>query len=83
MAVNSHASEPLSTASDRGHSLVAGLMHFGARAFGRVNSVVRSLQTARMVSTLSAMSDQQLAECGTSRADIRRHADTLMARDGR
>ncbi|WP_370399241.1 DUF1127 domain-containing protein [Sulfitobacter sp. JB4-11] len=36
---------------------------------------------ARMLSTLSSMSDHQLAQIGISRSDIPKYAETLMVDD--
>lgn len=54
---------------------IAMLAGIGAKA----HAVLRSLQTARMASTLSNMSDGQLAQIGISRSDILKYAETLMA----
>ena len=42
-------------------------------------SVLRALQTARMMSVLANMSDQQLASIGISRSEIPQYAEKLIA----
>lgn len=47
--------------------------------FGRgAKSTLTTLQTARMMSVLSDMSDQQLAQIGISRSDIPEYAERLI-----
>lgn len=50
------------------------LARLGAKAHG----VLKTLQMARMLSTLADMSDHQLAQIGISRADIPKYAEELM-----
>ncbi|WP_390910354.1 DUF1127 domain-containing protein [Pseudosulfitobacter sp. SM2401] len=57
--------------------LISLLATFGAKA----NAALRTLQVARMMSTLSSMSDIQLAQIGISRSDIPEYAETLMAKE--
>ncbi len=57
-------------------SLVAFLARFSAKA----QAILRTLQVARMISTLSSMSDGQLSQIGISRADIPQYAEKLMER---
>ncbi len=54
---------------------LAFLARLGAKAHARL----RAMQMARMLSTLSSMSDHQLAQIGISRSDIPRYAEKLMA----
>ena len=49
-----------------------------ARLGVKARSGLRALQMARMLSTLSSMSDHQLAQIGISRSDIPKYAATLM-----
>ncbi len=57
------------------HSLLSILARFRAEA----KFALRALQMARMLSTLSNMSDHQLAQIGIQRSDIPKYAETLMA----
>lgn len=69
-----------SSRSDRGHAVaisIALLATIGAEA----KAVLKGLQMARMISTLSNMSDSQLAQIGISRSDILEYAEKLMADD--
>ena len=50
-----------------------------ARIGAKAQAVLKGLQMARMLSTLSNMSDSQLAQIGISRSDIPKYAETLMA----
>ncbi|AXI44282.1 hypothetical protein C1J02_08705 [Sulfitobacter sp. SK011] len=47
----------------------------------KAHSAMRTLQMARMLSTLSNMSDHQLAQIGIQRSDIPKYAETLMAEE--
>ena len=79
MAFNSHT-----TGSDRRHALTAAaplLIGFARNAAAKARGVVKTLQTARMMSTLSNMRDDQLAEMGLLRSDIPDYAEKLMAED--
>jgi uncharacterized protein YjiS (DUF1127 family) len=75
MTVNTQPAETGSIHAING--LVSLLVTFGAK----VNAAVRTLQMARMMSTLSSMSDAQLAQIGISRSDIPEYAETLMAKE--
>ncbi|MBS9718913.1 DUF1127 domain-containing protein [Pseudohalocynthiibacter aestuariivivens] len=59
------------------HGLFSMLLRFGARA----HSAMKTLQMARMLSTLSNMSDHQLTQIGIQRSDIPKYAESLMAND--
>ena len=50
-----------------------------ARIGAKAQAVLKALQMARMLSTLSNMSDSQLAQIGISRSDIPKYAETLIA----
>ena len=52
-----------------------------ARALAAAKAIGRTLQTARMMSVLANMSDQQLDEIGISRSDIPLYAERLMSND--
>lgn len=78
MATDTHIDSSF-TAANHGR----GTSQFARRALAAVTSFVRSLQTARMISTLSGMSDYQLAQLGIKRAGIRQYADHLMAHDAK
>lgn len=85
MTVNSHTAGPdtrhAATASTSfskiAHSFVSLLAWIGAKA----HSALKSLQMARMLSTLANMSDHQLAQIGIQRSDIPKYADKLMAEE--
>lgn len=70
-----HAGTVSITLSKVAHGIASILVQFGARA----HSALKSLQMARMLSTLSNMSDHQLAQIGIQRSDIPKYAETLMA----
>ncbi|MGB3243560.1 MAG: DUF1127 domain-containing protein [Sulfitobacter sp.] len=86
MAVSSHLAgsetrrgvTPATTWSTHVSNLGAVLAGFGRKAQVKTISVIRALQSARMLSTLTNMSDYQLAEIGISRSDIPRYAEKLM-----
>ncbi|WP_300074864.1 DUF1127 domain-containing protein [uncultured Ruegeria sp.] len=66
--------------TDRGHAIALSiglLAWIGSTA----NNALKTLQMARMLSTLSNMSDYQLAQIGISRSDIPEYAAKLMADD--
>lgn len=63
-------------------------MNFSAMVanwFGRTmvkfGAGIQALQAARMMSTLSNMSDYQLTQVGITRSDIPQYAQKLMAKD--
>ncbi len=73
MAANSQTA-----VTDRGYAItlsISFLAWIGAKA----NAVLKTLQMAKMLSTLSKMSDDQLAQIGISRSDIAEYAAKLMA----
>jgi len=47
----------------------------------KTNSALRALQTARMMSVLANMSDQQLAQIGISRSETPQYAERLMSEE--
>ena len=47
----------------------------------KAHAGLKALQMARMLSTLSSMSDHRLAQIGISRSDIPKYAATLMEND--
>ena len=67
-----------SAVSDRGHAVAASIA-FLAWIGAKAKAAVKALQMARMLSTLSNMSDYQLAQIGISRSDIPEYAEKLMA----
>lgn len=83
MTVNSHMVGPDTrdaaaasiTLPKIAHGFVSVLARFGDKS----RSALRLLQMARMLSTLSNMSDHQLAQIGILRSDIPKYAETLMA----
>lgn len=64
--------------SQRLWGFLQALMRGGRAVLGFGHSVLRALQTGRMMSTLTNMSDDQLAQIGITRADIPRYALKLM-----
>lgn len=69
---------------DSGHAvsvLISLLARLGSNAVVKANGALRTMKMARMLSTLSNMSDYQLAQIGISRSDIPKYAETLMAND--
>lgn len=72
-----HATTATISLSKMAHSFVSILARIGAKA----HSAVKSLQMARMLSSLANMSDHQLAQIGIRRSDIPKYAETLMAEE--
>ncbi len=73
MAFSTHTAGP-----ERGHIVgtsIALLAWIGTKA----KAALKALQMARMLSTLSNMSDYQLAQIGISRSEIPAYAEKLMA----
>lgn len=68
-----------SALSQRAQSFLALLVRFGRNVIAKAKSGLRTLQMARMLSTLSSMSDHQLAQIGITRSDIPKYVETLMA----
>jgi len=66
--------------ADRG-SVVAASIALLVRVKVKAHAALRAVQMARMLSTLSNMSDYQLAQIGISRSDIPKYAETLMANE--
>ena len=85
MTFNSHTAGPDSrrastvsiSMSKMAHGFVSILERFGTKA----KSVLNALQMARMLSTLSNMSDHQLAQIGIQRSDIPKYAETRIANE--
>lgn len=75
MAFSTHTDQ-----SERGHifgTSIALLAWIGTKA----KAALKALQMARMLSTLSNMSDYQLAQIGISRSEIPQYAEKLMTKD--
>lgn len=68
------------TTADRGSFAAASIALLG-RIGAKAHAALRAVQMARMLSTLSKMSDHQLAQIGISRSDIPKYAETLMAEE--
>jgi uncharacterized protein YjiS (DUF1127 family) len=64
--------------ADRG-AVAATSIVLLVRIRAKAHAALKALQMARMLSTLSNMSDYQLAQIGISRSDIPKYAETLMA----
>jgi len=79
MTVNTQAPKPFSGNAIAG--FISFLTRFGSKALAKAHAALRALQMARMLSTLSNMSDYQLAQIGISRSDIPKYASTLMAEE--
>lgn len=65
--------------SKNAHGLLSLLVRFGGKAIVKAHSALNTIQTGRMVSTLSDMSDHQLSQIGIQRSDIPKYAETLMS----
>ena len=86
MAFNSQTAgagnEPIMNAgiqsSETQMSFFAMLVNWSGNAVAKFGSGVRALQDARMMSTLSNMSDYQLTQIGIKRSDIPQYAEKLM-----
>ncbi|MGJ8570837.1 MAG: DUF1127 domain-containing protein [Hoeflea sp.] len=83
MTVNLHTAGPdgrhAITASISLSKIAHGFLSILARFGAKAKSALKALQMARMLSTLSNMSDHQLAQIGIQRSDIPKYAETLMA----
>ncbi|MBT3139999.1 DUF1127 domain-containing protein [Phaeobacter gallaeciensis] len=62
---------------------MTGFISILAKLGAQANAALKTLQMARMLSTLSGMSDTQLAQIGISRSNIPKYAETLMAKEYR
>ena len=81
MTVNSHAvgSENRNfSATGVVSGIVAAVEGFLSKALANAGSGLKAVQTARMKSTLSGMSDHQLAQIGISRSEIPKYAESLI-----
>lgn len=67
--------------SERRSALGASITQLVRRALAKADAALKTLQIARMMTTLSNMSDHQLAQIGISRSDIPKYAETLMAKE--
>ena len=63
-----------------GASVFTALAGFGSWFASKARTGMRTMQSARMMSTLSHLSDRQLDQIGITRADIPHYADQLMAK---
>lgn len=79
MTVNTQVPKPYVGYASIG--FIALLARLGTKLMAKARAALRALQMARMLSTLSNMSDYQLAEIGISRSDIPKYAETLMANE--
>lgn len=63
------------------HSSALSRFSWGARtkALATAKSVVKTLETARMMLVLARMNDQQLTQIGISRSGIPRYAEWLLS----
>ena len=75
MAVSSH-----SAGSGVRHitNILAILADFGTKTLAKGKTALKLLQTARMMSALSNMTDHQLDEIGISRSEIPQYAEKLI-----
>ncbi len=64
--------------SDRGHTVAASIV-FMAWIRAKASAALKTLRMARMLSVLSKLSDDQLAQIGISRSNIPEYAAKLMA----
>ncbi|WP_108862240.1 DUF1127 domain-containing protein [Ruegeria sp. Alg231-54] len=79
MAFSSHTDKPARLHAPA--AIGAVLAQVGRSALTKARIALKTLQMARMMSTLSNMSDHQLAQIGISRSDIPNYAEKLMAND--
>lgn len=79
MTVNTQVPKPYVGYASTG--FIALPVRLGTKAMAKARAALRALQMARMLSTLSNMSDYQLAQIGISRSDIPKYAETLMANE--
>ena len=70
-----------SALTQNAQGFLAASARFGRNVMAKVKSGLRAVQMARMLSTLSSMSDRQLAQIGIQRSDIPQYAKTLMAEE--
>jgi len=75
MTVSTHTARPDSV------RVVAKAIALLTRIGAKSNAALKAFQMAQMCSTLSSMSDYQLAQIGISRSDIPKYAETLMVDD--
>ncbi len=75
MANSLQSSPAWIVASQKTTDFVAG---FCTSFLNSARSALNTLQTARMMSTLSSLSDTQLSQIGISRSDIPEYAAKLM-----
>ncbi|WP_299784641.1 DUF1127 domain-containing protein [uncultured Marivita sp.] len=73
MAFSTHTAGP-----ERGRVVVTSIALL-AWVGNKAKAALKALQMARMLSTLSHMSDYQLAQIGISRSEIPAYAEKLMA----
>ncbi|MEQ6204502.1 DUF1127 domain-containing protein [Sulfitobacter sp. HNIBRBA2951] len=74
MAFNSHTNEGTS------FHPAAALSRMASATAAKAGKFVHALQTARMVSVLTNMSDQQLKQIGITRSEIGQYAQKLTAK---
>lgn len=67
------------TATHGRNPLIATSIAALIRVRTKAKAILKTLQLARMISTLSSMSDHQLAQIGITRSDIPKYAEELMA----
>ncbi|WP_245744625.1 DUF1127 domain-containing protein [Aliiroseovarius sediminilitoris] len=56
-------------------------VRIGSKALAKAHIALKALQMTRMLSTLSKLSDHQLAQIGITRSDIPSYAEKLMKDD--
>ncbi len=78
MAFNSETAQAGIHTAETQMNFLAALANWGRKAATKFGAGVQSIQVARMMSTLSNMSDVQLAQIGISRSEIPQYAETLM-----
>lgn len=57
------------------------LVQLGSDFAATTKSVLRAMQTARMMSALASMNDHQLAAIGITRSEIPQYAEKLMSQE--
>ena len=81
MTVNSHSAEGNGRQGVTTSITLSKIAHGFQSILARFAAKSKALQMARMLSTLSNMSDYQLAQIGIQRSDIPQYARTLMAEE--
>tara|TARA_R110000850_G_scaffold109051_5_gene221818 strand:- start:332 stop:628 length:297 start_codon:yes stop_codon:yes gene_type:complete len=80
-ATNRNPVPALALIASKAYGFLTTLGRIGVKVGRAAHNFLYTAQVARMISTLSRLSDNQLAQIGISRSDIPKYAETLMATD--